>query len=83
MEVPQLLDSHFGRVGGIPTAAYFYVLHIVSPVFELVAFLRGGLIMLLKRRIPQPKGYRKATERVYWGAAKGSYLSLPVVGAAP
>ena len=66
--------------------------HVFLPGHKLMVQVQSAWFPLYDRNpqtyvdnifFAQPKDYKKATERVYWGAAKGSYLSVPVVGAAP
>jgi len=66
--------------------------HVFLPGHKLMVQVQSSWFPLYDRNpqtyvsnifFAQPKDYKKATERVYWGAAdKGSFVSLPVVGAA-
>ena len=63
--------------------------HVFLPGHKLMVQVQSAWFPLYDRNpqtyvdnifFAQPKDYKKATERVYWGTAeKGSYLALPVV----
>jgi putative CocE/NonD family hydrolase len=63
--------------------------HVFLPGHKLMVQVQSAWFPLYDRNpqtyvnnifFAQPKDYKKATERVYWGTAeKGSYLTLPVV----
>jgi uncharacterized protein len=66
--------------------------HVFLPGHKLMVQVQSSWFPLYDRNpqtfvsnifFAQPKDYQKATERVYRGVDKGSYLSLPVVGAVP
>ena len=66
--------------------------HVFLPGHKLMVQVQSSWFPLYDRNpqtyvsnifFAQPKDYQKATEKVYRGADRGSYLSLPVVSAAP
>ena len=66
--------------------------HVFLPGHKLMVQLQSSWFPLYDRNpqtyvsnifFAQPKDYKKATEKVYWGGDKGSFLSLPVVNAGP
>ena len=66
--------------------------HVFLPGHRLMVQVQSSWFPLYDRNpqtyvsnifFAQPQDYKKATERVYWGADKGSFLSLPMVGSMP
>ena len=66
--------------------------HVFLPGHKLMVQVQSSWFPLYDRNpqtyvsnifFAQPKDYQKATEKVYRGADKGSFLSLPVVSATP